>query len=201
MKVLQNLHKFRVRVWTSYRTHRCSRHWYGSLTELAQVPGRYTMLYPYPYPYPGIFTRATCTPGIVPRAYRTYRNSRCGYVYRTELTEHPVRVIPGRTHRVWFCTYPTEHDLGKIVRGINHHTGVSNTTERHQDHREASKITERHQRSQRHQRSKRGFTNQYWNRGITGQRGTIVSQILEGIKASRIIEGYQIAYVERCQTA
>ena len=174
MKVLQNLHKFRVRVWTSYRTHRCSRHWYGSLTELAQVPGRYTMLYPYPYPYPGIFTRATCTPGIVPRAYRTYRNSRCGYVYRTELTEHPVRVIPGRTHRVWFCTYPTEHDLGKIVRGINHHTGVSNTTERHQDHREASKITERHQRSQK------GIKD---HRGIKDQRGG--SQTNTGIGVSQ----------------
>ena len=64
---------------------------YGSLTELTQVPGtgmevlqnshRFRVgtrvLYPYPYPHAGIFKRAyTRTPGIVPRAYRTWRSSR-----------------------------------------------------------------------------------------------------------------------------
>ena len=37
---VQNSQKFRVRVWTSYRTHRSSGHGYGRPTEIAQVPVR-----------------------------------------------------------------------------------------------------------------------------------------------------------------
>ena len=57
----------------SYITHRTSGYGYESLTELPEVPG------------------------IVERAYRTYRSS--GYEYRYEflhnLEKFPVRVIPG----------------------------------------------------------------------------------------------------------
>ena len=49
----------------SYRTHRNSGYWYGSLTEHPEVPG------------------------IVARAYRTYRSSGYGYKYPRELTEVP----------------------------------------------------------------------------------------------------------------
>ena len=54
------------------------------------------MLYPYAYPHQSILQGHTRTPGILPRAYRTYRSSGYGYEYRTELTELPIRVnYPG----------------------------------------------------------------------------------------------------------
>ena len=67
---------FRVRVWESYRTSRSFGYGYGSVTKLTEVPG------------------------IVARAYRTYRSSgrvqKVLYLYpgycgtgRTELTEVP----------------------------------------------------------------------------------------------------------------
>ena len=46
------------------------------LAELTKVPGRYTNVVPH-------------TPGIVARAYRTYRNFGYGNECRTELTEVP----------------------------------------------------------------------------------------------------------------
>ena len=49
--ILQKSQKFRVRVGGSYRTYRSSVYGYGSVTELTEVPG------------------------IVARAYRTYRTS------------------------------------------------------------------------------------------------------------------------------
>ena len=106
-------------------------------------------------------------------SYRTYRTSGTGNT--RENTPGMVLYVPYRT-RPWKDRkgYQSSH------RGIQYHREASRSQRGIKDHREASKITERHQRSQRHQRSKRGFTNQYWNRGITGQRGTIVSQILEG---------------------
>ena len=60
MKVLQNSQKLRVL-------------WHGR-TELTEVPGGYKKC-------------CTRTPGIVARAYRSYRSSGYGYVCRTELTE------------------------------------------------------------------------------------------------------------------
>ena len=83
---------------------------YGILTELTEVPGTgmkalqnpqkfrvgTRMLYPCPYPYPDILQGHTRTPGIVTRAYRTYRNSGYGHERLTELTQVPVRAIPGK---------------------------------------------------------------------------------------------------------
>ena len=51
MGVLQNFHKFRVRVWKCYRTSTSLGYGHGSVTELTRVPG------------------------IVARAYRTHRSS------------------------------------------------------------------------------------------------------------------------------
>ena len=48
MNVVNDSQKFRVRVWKSYRTHRSSGYFYGSLTELTEVPGRYTNVAPVP---------------------------------------------------------------------------------------------------------------------------------------------------------
>ena len=58
------------------------------------------MLYPYPYP------NRVCVTGIP--APRVLRHG------RTELQEAPVRVILGKIPRVWFCTYPSEHNVGTI---------------------------------------------------------------------------------------
>ena len=74
---------------TTFFTYRSPGYGYGSLTELTEVPGTgmevlqnpqtfrvgIRMLYAYPYPHPGILKGHTRTPGIVPRAYRTYRSS------------------------------------------------------------------------------------------------------------------------------
>ena len=60
----------------SYTSHKSSGYGCGSVTELTEVPGRYTKC-------------CTRTPRIVARAYRTYRSSGCGYECRTELTEVP----------------------------------------------------------------------------------------------------------------
>ena len=46
MEVSQNFQKLRVRVWKSYETRRSSGYGYGSLTELVEVPGRYTIVLP-----------------------------------------------------------------------------------------------------------------------------------------------------------
>ena len=42
VETLQNLQKLRVRAWKSYRTHRSSGYGYGRISELTEVPGRYT---------------------------------------------------------------------------------------------------------------------------------------------------------------
>ena len=98
MEFLQNSQKFRVRVWKSYITHRNSRQVYESCTRTRTRTW--------------VLTRGhTRTPGIVPRAYRTYRSSGYGYACRTELTEGQVRVIPGKIPLAWFCTCPTDHNL------------------------------------------------------------------------------------------
>ena len=104
-----------------------SEHGYENLTELPEVPGtgmevlqnsqkspgRYTNAVPVPAPAaaPANFLQGRIrTPGIVPRSYRTRRSSgytyKCSYIVRN-LRELRVRVIP----RVWFCTYPTDHNL------------------------------------------------------------------------------------------
>ena len=90
---------FRVRVWKSYRTHSSFGYGYGILTELTDVPGRYTNVVLVPVPAPGYFYKGIPVPWILCHG-------------RTELTEVPgtgknvvqslhkfrVRVIP----RVWF---------------------------------------------------------------------------------------------------
>ena len=68
VEVLQNLQKFQVRAWKSYRTHRSAGYGRGSLTELTEAPGTgmevfaelaevpgtgMRMLCPYSYPYLG----------------------------------------------------------------------------------------------------------------------------------------------------
>ena len=52
---------FRVRVWKSRRTYRSSGYGYESLTEITEVPRRFTNV--VPVPQPGIFTRAYTYPG------------------------------------------------------------------------------------------------------------------------------------------
>ena len=64
MEVLQNSQKFRVRR--------------GNLTELTEVPGTVR-----------VYECCTRTPGIVARAYRTYRSFGYGYERLTKLTEVP----------------------------------------------------------------------------------------------------------------
>ena len=94
MGILQNLQKFRARVRKCYRTHRSSGYVPRAYTthrtsELAEVPGRYKMLYPYPgYLWHGR-GELTQVPGTgmnvvqklqkfrvrVRTSYRTYRSS------------------------------------------------------------------------------------------------------------------------------
>ena len=79
---------FRVRVWKSYKTHRSSGYGYDSLTELTEFPGTgmevlqnspkfragIRMVYPHTRTRTRVLLQGrTRTPGIVPRAYRTYR--------------------------------------------------------------------------------------------------------------------------------
>ena len=94
---------------------------HASLTELTQVPGTGMevlqdsqkfgvgprTLYSYPYPHPGIVKGHTRTPGIVPRAYRTYTSSGYGYECRTELTAIPgTGNTPGMVLCVPYRTQP-----------------------------------------------------------------------------------------------
>ena len=64
--VVQKSQKFRVRVWGSYRTYRSSGYGYASVTELAEVPGRYK----HAVPVPRVF---------VARAYKASGSSGYGY--------------------------------------------------------------------------------------------------------------------------
>ena len=89
MPVLQKSHKFRVRVWGSYRTYRSSGYGYGSVTEITDVPGIVARAH-RTHTSPGQVQKySTRTPDIVARAYRTYRSSGYEYEGRTELTEGP----------------------------------------------------------------------------------------------------------------
>ena len=87
MGILQNFQKFRV-LW-------------HKRTELTKVPSGYK-------------TCCTRTPGIVARAYQTFRSSGYGYECPRELTEVLCRVIPGVNTPIpgvitpgMVCTYPT----------------------------------------------------------------------------------------------
>ena len=100
MEVLQNSHKFRVRVWKCMEV----------LQNLQKFRVGRRMLYPYLYPPPVIFLKGIPVPRGCATGYRTYTSSAYVYDCRTELAELPVRV-PGKISRVWFCTEPTEHNL------------------------------------------------------------------------------------------
>ena len=101
-----------ARVWKSHRTHRSCGHGYGSLTELTHVLGRY--VYKCCTRTPVILwhgrTELTKLPGTGINVQNS-RSSGHGCECRTELADFPVRVIPGKIPRVWFCTYPTEHNV------------------------------------------------------------------------------------------
>ena len=86
MDVFQNSQKFWIR--------------YESFPELAEVPGRYTHVVP--------------VPRVLWHGHTELDVSFVDGYEGTELTEVPVRVIPGKILRVWFCTYPTEHNLGQF---------------------------------------------------------------------------------------
>ena len=88
--------------------HTSSGYGYGSLAELTEVSGRFTNVVIVALPAPGFFLQEhTRSPGIVPRAYRTYRSSGYGYECRTELTKVPGT---GNTPRmVLYVPYRTQH--------------------------------------------------------------------------------------------
>ena len=88
-KVLQNLQKFRVRVWMSYRTYRSSGLGYKTLTELTEVPGIVARAYRTHRSSGHVQTRCTGTPGIVKRGVQNLQKFSVGYEGRTELTEVP----------------------------------------------------------------------------------------------------------------
>ena len=139
MGVLQNFQKFRVRVWKRYRTHRSSGYcgmgvqnspkfragakeavpvprvlWHGAYrthrsskygyecpTRLTEVPGTGMKVFIELPKVPGIVARAyrtyrssgqvqkccTRTSGILARSHRSYISCGYGYEFRTELTE------------------------------------------------------------------------------------------------------------------
>ena len=70
----------------------------GSLSEIAQVPGRYSILrtnvVPVPIPAPRYLKGHTLTPGVCATDVQNLRKFR-------------LRILP----RVWFCTYPAEHNF------------------------------------------------------------------------------------------
>ena len=81
---------FRVRVWGSYRTYRSFGYGYGSVTELAEVPGIVAqpcrthrssgrvqnMLYPYPGYCGTRLTEVTEVPGTGVGVLQSFQNSR-----------------------------------------------------------------------------------------------------------------------------
>ena len=52
-------------VWKSDRTYKSSGYGHGSLTELTEVPGRYTNVVPVPVPVPGYFYKGTPVPRVL----------------------------------------------------------------------------------------------------------------------------------------
>ena len=121
MEFLKNSPKFRVR--------------YGSITELAERPGRYTNVVPVRRVLWHGRTELSEVSGTgmkvvynsqklrvrIWKFYRTYRSSGYGYGSSTELSEVPVRVMPGKIPRVSFCVYPTEHNRRNMdLSPINH---------------------------------------------------------------------------------
>ena len=95
-------HKFRVRVWGSYRTYRSSGYGYGSVTYITHRSSGYCGT--------GVQSLQKIRVRVI-MSYRTYRSSGYGYECPAEFTEVLCRVIPGVNTRVWFCTCPTEYDL------------------------------------------------------------------------------------------
>ena len=114
MGVLQKLKKFRVRVWKCYRTHKSS----GYCGTGVQNSEKFRA---------GTKNAVPVSRVLWYGAYRAYRSSGYGYECRTELTEVPgtgmnvllienflkffLGYYPGKIPRVWFGTYPTEHNL------------------------------------------------------------------------------------------
>ena len=89
--VSQHLQKFRARVWKSYRTRRCSRCGFGSLTTLRTRTR-------------GFLQGHTRTPGVVPRAYITYQ------------MVFPVRYIPRHTAGIYRRSYRASETSVSSVR-------------------------------------------------------------------------------------
>ena len=77
----------------------------GSLRELTKVPGRYANVVPVPVPAPDYFYKGIPVPRVLCHGH-------------TELKEVAVRVLPGKIPRVWFCTYPTEHNGTNLLPGV-----------------------------------------------------------------------------------
>ena len=149
MNVVQNIHKFRVRIeypgYGSVRTltehksftHISSGYGYGSIQNSQKFRvrvGKYfrintcsgyvgiRMLYPYPYPHSCTFVLAYPYPGYRPTGVQNVQKLRVrthGYECLTELAEVSVRVISGEIPRVWLCTYPTRYNLETRVDNAN----------------------------------------------------------------------------------
>ena len=98
MNVIQNSKKFRVRVREYYRTHRSSGYCGTGVQNSQKSRAGIKMLYPY-LGYCG--HRRTEVPGT-------------GMNVLQNLHKFFVGKYPGKIPRVWFCTYPTEHNLGMI---------------------------------------------------------------------------------------
>ena len=77
-RAVHNSQKFRVRVLKSYRGSRSSGNGYESLTEVPDVPGTGVKVLQILQTFQVLWhgrTGRTELPGIVARAYRTYRSS------------------------------------------------------------------------------------------------------------------------------
>ena len=95
---------FRVRACKSHRTYQVPRTQVpGTGMEVLRISQKFwegvRTLYPYPYPHPhpGIVKRAYSYPGYCATGVQNLRKLgvRRGYECGTELTQVPVRVIPG----------------------------------------------------------------------------------------------------------
>ena len=78
---------FRVRVWESYRTTRSFGYGHGFVTELTEVPGVVARAYRTYRSSGQVQKCCTRTSGILARSHRSYISCGYGYEFRTELTE------------------------------------------------------------------------------------------------------------------
>ena len=102
MEVLPNSQKFWVHrtVWKSYGTHRSSGFWGYECCIRTRTPTRVSLK--------GYIR----TPGICATGVQNLQKFRVRVQMSCITIQIPVRVVP----RVWFCTYPTQHNqLWKIT--------------------------------------------------------------------------------------